>query len=195
MRRLLLVTPARSGTHIILRGLRNQADTALMHPQHHEGEWDRSREILYLERRDSHAWARSIIYNHHYRPHTFTGRYPDNLWTPDEQRISIEHQRDILAQQGPATLKPNHFKPMVLHWCTYREFQVNNPTPWPTLYYEDLVKSADTELSRWQLQHEPHLASVKTPKIPMAEAFRNPDEFQDMWHKWVAHEMNRLKSQ
>ena len=35
----------------------------------------------------------------------------------------------------------------------------------------------------------------KTPKIPMAEAFRNPDEFQDMWYKWVAHEMNRLKSQ
>ena len=193
MRKLMLVTPARSGTHIILGGLREQHDCILWHPQHHSGDWDTSRERLYLERRDSYEWARTITYNHYYRPHVFGGAYPDNLWTADQQRVSMEHQQERLAQQGPVLLKPSHFKPMVEHWCDYLVFKRQYPSEWPTLYYEDVSVNPDHELGKWQLEHRPKLASVRTPKIPPREAWQNPEEFRHMWPKWIAAEMqNRI---
>ena len=191
MRRLMLITPGRSGTHIIFLSLKEEHDCILWHPQFHRGEWDPSREKLYLERRDSYAWAMANIYNYNYNPYIFGDDCLHNLWTTGQQRKSIEHQRERLAQQGPVLLTASHFKHLVQQWCDYLEFKHHNPSLWPTLYYEDVSLNPNQELRRWKLHHSPTLASVKTLKIPPQEAWQNPEEFRYLWSKWVAADMRR----
>jgi hypothetical protein len=191
MRKTLLCTPSRCGSHIIRYSIASETDCQMkitINYKDYNINPD-NREIFYLERRDSYQWALTSLYNSFIFDKI--DHKDDNVWTLEEQEDYYQKQLKIFEE--PITLSYLHFVGLVERILLHKKIMRLYPSKHPVLYYEDLCIDPGRELSKWGFRFMPEKSSIKIKKIPYDEAFTNSDKFRKFWNQCVDQGKNYFK--
>ena len=180
MRKTLLCTTGRCGSHIIRYSIASVTDCQMLITVNNVGKDINpdGREILYLERKNSYKWALTNLYN------TFIfskiNYKDDNIWRLEDREDYYQQQLAVFKE--PITLTYWHFKPLIEKIKQHNKIKKNFPSKSPTLFYEDICADPTNELAKWDIEFLKEKASIQIKKIPHEEAFTNSAYFSKFWN-------------
>lgn len=186
-RRVYFVTISKTGSHIIKGSIKLQCKSFNFFYTYEMENLNRDFDFLYLTRKKTYEYVITQAYSYYLLDKVL---HKDNLY--NEEDVEFYFQKQLEYYNGnKITLTRKFVLDTLKQLELFYKFYSENPSNYPTLYYEDISLDAETELKKWNFEYFPEFSSLKKKKIPYEEVFANLYEHESFFYKLE----NKIKEQ